>query len=241
MADEKNARLQQSIDRARTQSHNLLAKASKELKRLKAERLAEPQPPPQPALEAHGPRGAATTCASSSAEMEIKAAEIRARRKTEQSQSEAPAVAEPECESMPPYGHAQGFPCAAPDSVETAPSAAPGSRTSAFEKADPVDWEIEAILASMRNLHNGDLVTETGQRQTDAQGRQTQSAAVESRRPADTAPTAGKIAEQTQCFPAPARARTEKIGRNAACPCNSGKKYKRCCGFAPFQTMKTAA
>ncbi len=23
---------------------------------------------------------------------------------------------------------------------------------------------------------------------------------------------------------------TEKVGRNAACPCGSGKKYKKCCG-----------
>ncbi|MCX5873963.1 MAG: SEC-C metal-binding domain-containing protein [Deltaproteobacteria bacterium] len=23
---------------------------------------------------------------------------------------------------------------------------------------------------------------------------------------------------------------TEKIGRNAPCPCGSGKKYKKCCG-----------
>jgi len=22
-----------------------------------------------------------------------------------------------------------------------------------------------------------------------------------------------------------------KIGRNSPCPCNSGKKYKKCCGF----------
>jgi len=26
--------------------------------------------------------------------------------------------------------------------------------------------------------------------------------------------------------------RSEKIGRNAACPCGSGKKYKRCCSIA---------
>lgn len=25
---------------------------------------------------------------------------------------------------------------------------------------------------------------------------------------------------------------TPKIGRNAACPCGSGKKYKKCCGGA---------
>jgi uncharacterized protein YecA (UPF0149 family) len=24
--------------------------------------------------------------------------------------------------------------------------------------------------------------------------------------------------------------RSEKIGRNAPCPCGSGKKYKKCCG-----------
>ena len=24
--------------------------------------------------------------------------------------------------------------------------------------------------------------------------------------------------------------RTAKVGRNAPCPCGSGKKYKRCCG-----------
>jgi len=24
---------------------------------------------------------------------------------------------------------------------------------------------------------------------------------------------------------------TDKIGRNDPCPCGSGKKYKKCCGF----------
>jgi preprotein translocase subunit SecA len=28
----------------------------------------------------------------------------------------------------------------------------------------------------------------------------------------------------------PVKRETEKIGRNAPCPCGSGKKYKRCCG-----------
>jgi uncharacterized protein YecA (UPF0149 family) len=27
-----------------------------------------------------------------------------------------------------------------------------------------------------------------------------------------------------------APAKSEKIGRNAPCPCGSGKKYKKCCG-----------
>ncbi len=31
-------------------------------------------------------------------------------------------------------------------------------------------------------------------------------------------------------FPEPARREAPKIGRNAPCPCGSGKKYKRCCG-----------
>ena len=26
------------------------------------------------------------------------------------------------------------------------------------------------------------------------------------------------------------RTRVRKVGRNAPCPCGSGKKYKRCCG-----------
>ena len=29
---------------------------------------------------------------------------------------------------------------------------------------------------------------------------------------------------------APEPTRTTKVGRNAPCPCGSGKKYKRCCG-----------
>lgn len=29
---------------------------------------------------------------------------------------------------------------------------------------------------------------------------------------------------------APIRRETEKVGRNAPCPCGSGKKYKKCCG-----------
>jgi preprotein translocase subunit SecA len=30
--------------------------------------------------------------------------------------------------------------------------------------------------------------------------------------------------------PAPLRREGDKIGRNAPCPCGSGKKYKKCCG-----------
>ncbi len=30
--------------------------------------------------------------------------------------------------------------------------------------------------------------------------------------------------------PKPARRKAKKIGRNAPCPCGSGKKYKKCCG-----------
>ena len=30
----------------------------------------------------------------------------------------------------------------------------------------------------------------------------------------------------------PVRNKSPKIGRNAPCPCNSGKKYKKCCGCA---------
>ncbi|MFK7871112.1 MAG: SEC-C metal-binding domain-containing protein [Roseobacter sp.] len=25
----------------------------------------------------------------------------------------------------------------------------------------------------------------------------------------------------------------QKVGRNAPCPCGSGKKFKKCCGVAP--------
>ncbi|MGM9624816.1 MAG: SEC-C metal-binding domain-containing protein, partial [Eubacteriales bacterium] len=32
---------------------------------------------------------------------------------------------------------------------------------------------------------------------------------------------------------APKNANGEKIGRNDPCPCGSGKKYKKCCGFNP--------
>ena len=38
-----------------------------------------------------------------------------------------------------------------------------------------------------------------------------------------TLPKVGKINK-------PAPAKSEKIGRNAPCPCGSGKKYKKCCG-----------
>jgi preprotein translocase subunit SecA len=30
--------------------------------------------------------------------------------------------------------------------------------------------------------------------------------------------------------PKPVQRKTQKIGRNAPCPCGSGKKYKKCCG-----------
>jgi uncharacterized protein len=31
--------------------------------------------------------------------------------------------------------------------------------------------------------------------------------------------------------------RSTKVGRNEACPCGSGKKYKKCCGLAAPQTL----
>jgi hypothetical protein len=34
---------------------------------------------------------------------------------------------------------------------------------------------------------------------------------------------------------------TQNLGRNAPCPCNSGQKYKRCCGLNPPTALKTAA
>ncbi|MFW6113178.1 MAG: SEC-C metal-binding domain-containing protein, partial [Thermodesulfobacteriota bacterium] len=30
--------------------------------------------------------------------------------------------------------------------------------------------------------------------------------------------------------PQPAQRQQKKVGRNAPCPCGSGKKYKKCCG-----------
>jgi preprotein translocase subunit SecA len=32
---------------------------------------------------------------------------------------------------------------------------------------------------------------------------------------------------------APKKADGTKVGRNDPCPCGSGKKYKKCCGFNP--------
>lgn len=37
-------------------------------------------------------------------------------------------------------------------------------------------------------------------------------------------------AEDTSSKPAPVKRKSPKIGRNAPCPCGSGKKYKKCCG-----------
>lgn len=31
--------------------------------------------------------------------------------------------------------------------------------------------------------------------------------------------------------------RAQKVGRNQPCPCGSGKKWKKCCGAGPPQTM----
>ena len=33
----------------------------------------------------------------------------------------------------------------------------------------------------------------------------------------------------------------EKIGRNAACPCGSGKKYKNCCGGAGVENKRSGS
>ena len=40
----------------------------------------------------------------------------------------------------------------------------------------------------------------------------------------DAAKAAGVVA------PAQQRKKEKKVGRNAPCPCGSGKKYKKCCG-----------
>lgn len=39
-----------------------------------------------------------------------------------------------------------------------------------------------------------------------------------------------EINEDTEELPLPVQRLVEKIGRNAPCPCGSGKKYKKCCG-----------
>ena len=55
----------------------------------------------------------------------------------------------------------------------------------------------------------------------------------------DAAPSASQIAQQQQAAidgtqvdhkPEPIRNRQDRVGRNDPCPCNSGKKYKHCCG-----------
>jgi preprotein translocase subunit SecA len=55
----------------------------------------------------------------------------------------------------------------------------------------------------------------------------------------ESSPTASAIAEQQEAAILgtdaqqklePIRNREEKVGRNQACPCGSGKKYKNCCG-----------
>lgn len=43
---------------------------------------------------------------------------------------------------------------------------------------------------------------------------------------------AGRSPEQVHRDTTPVRRETPKTGRNAPCPCGSGKKYKRCCGAA---------
>jgi preprotein translocase subunit SecA len=55
----------------------------------------------------------------------------------------------------------------------------------------------------------------------------------------DSAPSTSEIAQQQQAAidgtqadhkPEPIRIREARVGRNDPCPCNSGKKYKHCCG-----------
>jgi uncharacterized protein YecA (UPF0149 family) len=46
----------------------------------------------------------------------------------------------------------------------------------------------------------------------------------------------------SSCKPAPATpAVSSKVPRNAPCPCGSGQKYKRCCGFSPAPGLNKAA
>ncbi len=45
-----------------------------------------------------------------------------------------------------------------------------------------------------------------------------------------TGPSRGISASQSRATPPVSRERYPGTGRNAPCPCNSGQKYKRCCG-----------
>jgi transposase-like protein len=47
--------------------------------------------------------------------------------------------------------------------------------------------------------------------------------------PATATQVAPGVHKSAQTAPAPIRREAPKVGRNQACPCGSGKKYKRCC------------
>jgi len=44
-------------------------------------------------------------------------------------------------------------------------------------------------------------------------------------------PTQQPQGESQPAAPVPIRKSGPKVGRNDPCPCGSGKKYKKCCGF----------
>ena len=57
-------------------------------------------------------------------------------------------------------------------------------------------------------------------------------------KPHQEVPEEARPAQQQMVFshgdggssPPPAQRQEKKVGRNAPCPCGSGKKYKKCCG-----------
>ena len=74
--------------------------------------------------------------------------------------------------------------------------------------------EGEPDEAEMRELHEEWL--------------QTPRPALEDKKPADVLEGGRLFPGKVETF----RRETPKIGRNAPCPCGSGKKFKRCCGKA---------
>jgi hypothetical protein len=58
---------------------------------------------------------------------------------------------------------------------------------------------------------------------------------------AENQPSAHQDAQNAQNAQTPFRRETPKVGRNEACPCGSGRKYKHCCLNQPQSTTEAAA
>lgn len=120
------------------------------------------------------------------------------------------------------------------------------SQSASFEQKDPlVIYKMEAYTLFENLIHNinhdvcsylmkgklviagsGDNVREAKEQKTDLSKMQTSRVSAEEQAMKRAAAGAGRVPQKVETF----RRTEKKVGRNAPCPCGSGKKYKHCHG-----------